>query len=642
MSIFQISDKKIKTKIDMTISEYMNNINKFSELHKKQIEFAKTLANMIYTKKDKSIVDVIIARCGIGKSIFIKSFLKHLVNDYCYIGQMSRNNILETCGSIVVTDSLERLEEIIKYEGLQDRCYFVRYNKEELESKSRIDFQTQLKEQFKYPIILITTQKYFKMSKSERNILYKWAKGTREIAIIDEKPIMMSETIVDEQFLSEIKVAIHKCYEGNEKNYLLDTFEKIYDDLDYIRKNYSRKYEVMWLKNSKPTLLLNEEEDKKFFDILANNVSSYIYNSVLELKRIYTDGCLFVNKKNREQDNKRQFILLESNEDKFDTENCKYYILDATAKYDVDYLINDEKFNYIEIDDKKDVKDINIHHITFGASQRRLKVDNYSLESIAKWINNNFDDNALVLTYGQKSGIYQKFSKILKTNEMAYFGSIKGKNDWEDKKTMIQIGFNRQSDVVYLLTYIYLNKKYNDWNSMSNLEIEKETEKLLLLEKGIFLSKEMNWIMRSKILVDTEQNIMRIKCRHFSNKELCNVYIINNQYYSNYIERLADKLNADFKSYLPNEFIDANIENYGDKETTISKLIKWVKKYNGTPILVNDFKKKFELSDYYWKKLFRNNINDESIKRFQEIWSNRNIQRKANREFGKGKWIYIK
>lgn len=580
--IHNIPCKIKKQKINFTINEFESLINKHTTIHKKQIKFAEKLLEDIYNSTEMT-VKVASARCGIGKSVFIKSFLNNLVNQNIYIGKVNRDSILENYGAIVITDSLERLHNIANYSEIKDRCYLMQYNKEDTENNNRIKFDRQIKEQYSYPILLITTQKYFKMSESERNNLYKWRKGNREVTLIDEKPILINNITIDEDYFNDIRAALHRVYEGDEKNYLLDGFSTIYNNLDSIRKKYSELYEKMWLKSDKSSLLINNEEDEKFFNILAKNVSSNIYQKVENLKRIYLDGCLFVSNKNKEQENIRQFILVDSNEDKFDLDKTKYYILDATAKNDIEYLIDKDKFQFLNIDDKKEVKDITIHHITFGSSQNRLK-DINNIKTISKWINENFN-SVLVATYSNRRGILESFNKFLNTNDIIYFGNIKGKNSWDNLNNMIQIGFNRQSDVVYLSIYTQLYKKNLEWNNMNNKDIESEIDNIINLEKGFFTNDKMNDIMRSKILVDTEQNIMRIKCRHFSNKEQCNIYIVVNESYKGYIQRISDKLNTNYKSYLPIEFSKYITENRkadeGRKRTNPQIIIEWIDKNKG-------------------------------------------------------------
>lgn len=591
-------------KINRTVRKYKETI---PNVHEKQVKFAEDLTKIVYNDDNFEKVNIYPARCGMGKSVIIKALLDNLVNKYTFIGKVKREDILEPYGAIVITDNIDRLKEIKDSKGLQDRCYlFQGVSEEELETNCVKEFKEKVQEQFKYPILLISTQKYFKMSKEERDFMYKWAKGTRKVAFVDEKPILTNEDIVDQKFLSEISIALDNCLEGDDKIYLLDTFGKIYADLDYIRKEYSSKYDTMWIKKSKETLLINTDADKKFFKILENNVSRYIFEKVKILQRIYSEGCLFVNKKDKDQDNTRQFIILNDNSDKFDTDKCKYHILDATAYFDIDYTIDKELFEYIKIDDKKEKSDINIHHIPFSASQKTFKRKTQAIEATCKWINNTCGDDVFVSTYGKKKGLFQKFEKQLDTKDVAYYGAIKGKNIWNNKSTMVHVGFNRQSDIVYLLTYLYINmkvaKKHKfNWNEESEEKIKEMIDTLLKVhsegsQKGMFEDILMSYIMRSKIVVDAEQNIMRIKCRHFANEDICNVFIIAGKTYTSYVTRLCERLNAKYMFYdtLPIEFEEYKLENRksnveGKKETNPQILKKCLEKIEkGTIIKMKD------------------------------------------------------
>lgn len=338
----------------------------------------------------------------------------------------------------------------------------------------------------------------------------------------------------------------------------------------------------MWVKKSKEHLLMNKDEDEKFFKILADNVSTFTYEQVLQLKRIYSEGCLFTSKKDKFQENIRQFIVLNDNSDKFDTTKCKYHILDATAFYDMDYTINKDIFEYIEIDDKKDINDIILHHVTFNASQNTLLKHPETIDLVCDWVNENCGEDIFVSTYGRKKGLYEKFVEKLETKDIAWYGAIKGKNNWEKKKCMVHIGLNRQADTVYLLTYLYIDRKRKhgfDWNNADNESISEKINELLKMKDGLFEDFAMRKIMRSKILVDTEQNIMRIKCRHFNNEEVCNIFIIAGFYYSDYMTRLGKKLNAPVFTDEPTEFKEYRIlqREYEDKRETIpQKIIKWI------------------------------------------------------------------
>ncbi|MDO4536371.1 MAG: hypothetical protein Q4B63_11285 [Clostridium perfringens] len=577
----KISDSIKAFKLERTIDEYKNNIG--DNVHDKQVNFCRKLCDE-FMNNDESNITVNTNRCGIGKSTVIKAFLNNLVNKYSkhprFGTRSSRELELDCYGAIVIHDSIEGLEKIANYKGLTDRCYFMRFDKEDIEKRNnaRVNFQEQLKKQFEYPIVLITTQKYFKMSDEERKILYKWKNGSRAIKIIDEKPYILATTIIDEVYLSSINIALEEIVKGQDKNYIVTCWKKIRNDLDTLRDNYANKYEIMWISKKDRTLLINETEDKTFFDALGKYVTTDIYDKVADIKKIYSEGCLFISNSDREQDNKRQFVLLHNNTDKFDMDKCKCFILDATSKFDIDYTIN-ENFKFLHIDDKKEVKDINIYHVQTSTSQKKLLDSNKEkIDTISKFINEELGDKCFVATYGKKKGIYQKFYNALETKEIAYFGDIKGKNTWESYNKMAHVGLNRKSHSVYLQKYILLKNKANKWNTMNEEDITKEIEDIIQLNKGWYIDEDMNEIMMRDMVVDTIQNIMRIKCRHFSNEEMCNIFIICAKNYSNVVSRVNDSVGGNIVScYIPDIFLAEATDNrkpVNGKEKTNPQIIK--------------------------------------------------------------------
>lgn len=301
----------------------------------------------------------------------------------------------------------------------------------------------------------------------------------------------------------------------------------------------------MWIKKQKQWLLVNETEDKRFLDELANNVSTAIYQNVLNIREVYRQGGLFVNKKSKDQPNKRYIIHLQNNIDKFDLDKCKYYILDATAYFDIDYQINKNIMDYKIGDNKKDESDIRLFYVDVGASKNSIDAD--KVKSISNWIKTFNLDDTFICTYGDKSGIRQQFQRELNYYDIGYFGNIKGKNDFEDRHNCIHIGFNRKADYVYLQTYILLEKVHEKWNSknITDEEIHKEIEKILEMKKGRFINETMDSIMKNNIVVDMEQNVMRIKCRHFNNTDTCKIYILcNYKNYKDIISMIAQRLDV--------------------------------------------------------------------------------------------------
>ncbi|WP_346874207.1 hypothetical protein [Clostridium sp. UBA5988] len=612
----ELNEQIKQIKILKTIDEYIAEMSKWNPVHNKQKEFIETLVKHIYENNDNNI-EVVPARCGMGKSTAINSILYRLVNGI--FGETTTP--INGYGAILVTDSLERLEKTYEYKKLKNFTYLMKYNNDIIEAENRNDFREQVKEQFKYPIILLTTQKYFKMTKEERNILYKWYGGARELCLMDEKPYLTKTIEINERYLADISVSLDEIKKCDDKVYILKTWKSIYNNLDVIREAMADKYTTMWLKKSKKCLLFSEDEDKKFFDLLSKYVKSCVYDDVLRLKDIYTQGCLFIASNNIDADNSRKFILLYNNMDKFDVDKCKYYILDATAKFDIDYKI-DKRIKYMAIDDKKEDKDIRVNMIPFSTSQKKLKeTGEYSNTNvIANWINKNFTDVLVACNRGSNGVIYNKLNKLLKTNNIEYFGNIKGKNSYESLNEMVHIGFNRFSDVTYLESYIILYDMASKFNKSANEDILEEINTLLKTEKGQFIDLKMKTVFVSKCVVDTVQNVMRIKCRHFTNTDKCNIWIITSKYYEDIVLRVADNIGADFKTFLPKEFEDVKVMSRkpmeGKEMTNPQKVMKYLNELaKGTIIKTKDIYSKTGLTV---KELNKAKSNENVSKWFKE------------------------
>lgn len=596
----------------MTENEFISNLKSYGVVHKKQEEFIRTIVDDIYNNFDKSKISVVPSRCGIGKSTAINSILYRLVNNWIGSGQKPSTGY----GAILITDTIDRLEKTYNYKDMKEYAYLMKFDSEKTEYENQNYFQEQIREQFKYPIILLTTQKYFKMTPKEREILYKWGNGgTRELCLIDEKPYITKTVEIDERYLSDISVSLENIKKCEDKTFIGQTWKAIYDELYNIRERISKKYDTMWLKKSRKTLLLSEEEDIEFFNKLSSYVTSQTYENIVRIRDIYANGCLFISRNSYDVDNSRKFILTYNNMEKFDVNKTKYYIFDATAKFDIDYTIDKDLIEYLDIDDKKSVKDIQVNIIPFSTSQKNLKKSGKysSLSTICRWINANFEDVLVECNRGSNGIIYNRIKKELKTTNIEYFGNIKGKNDYESLNEVVHIGFNRFSDIVYLESYIIHKNKAEEWNSMSNDDIKNDVENLLEVENGVFKTFFMKLIFMSKCVVDTVQNIMRIKCRHFSNEEKCIIWIITSNYYKDIVRRVADNIGANYDEALPKEFEDAIVMNRkpaNDREmTNPQKVMKYLNSVEkGTVIKTKDIYDNTGLSAKELNKTKKNKI----------------------------------
>ncbi|MGN2337985.1 hypothetical protein ACTFIN_07635 [Clostridium cagae] len=250
----------------------------------------------------------------------------------------------------------------------------------------------------------------------------------------------------------------------------------------------------------------------------------------------------------------------------------------------------------MNIDDEKADKDIRVNMIPFSTSQKKLKeTGEYSnTDVICGWINKSFSENLLVAcNRGTNGMIYNRFNNNLDTENIEYFGNIKGKNEYESLKEMVHIGFNRFSDIAYLETYIVLYDMANKFNNSVDADIQEEINTLLNSEKGQFTDLKMRGIFRSKCIVDTVQNVMRIKCRHFTNTDKCTIWIITSLLYEDVVRRVASNIGAEYYTFSPTEFEEAKTmsrkPNEGKDMTNPQKIKTYFNKItNGTIIKMAD------------------------------------------------------
>lgn len=547
----------------------------------KQEKFYDDILKKLYLNENKGKINVVPVRCGFGKSLVIKVFLKELVKKKMKEDEMD--------GVIVVTDNLKRLKEIRDFPGLEDMCYLMQHENET--GEEIIDgFKKQIKKQSQYPILLMTSQKYELLSEKMRNMFYRWKNGIRNLVIFDEKPFFYRVTEIDVKFMSVIKQQIDYMNEGNKKKYLLGEYRIIENKIDDLKEELADgKQQIKWVKGKgiDNSILGNIEVEEIFLNTVKHNLSPDIYLRINKILQLYKKGGLFVNRKNKEVENSRFFCLLESNFEKFDIDKVNYWIFDATAKFDLEYYGN-SVFNIQKVDDKKN-ENLKIFNINENMSKQAIfRKKNIKIEGLNNFIkkNTNNNENFLVLSY---SKIINKI-KIRENGEKLYFGNTKGYNNFREIKKMFHVGWNRQNDYYYLGIYLLLNPELiNNLNSVTDKEANIEICNLLTYKKVknvnqlLFEKEELNEIMINKIFIDFEQNIYRTKLRDFNNNEQIVLYVFNGkcELKKELYELIEKWHNVKIETISTSEFAETKILSRKNKKESIAqRLVFWWKNYD--------------------------------------------------------------
>ena len=538
------------------------------EFHPKQTDFFKFALETINSDRDTSKITIFPARCGIGKTSFLRILIKSWLAD-----NSGR-------GLIIVTDNLQRLGEL-NDENDYRIAYLTAENK-----------ATEIIRQGYCPILLISTQRYFQMDSIEPFLTYKNndIEYKRDTVIFDETPYFFtdSELGIDQlnTFHSALNEGISDLYDGENKKWLLTQYDvfrqKMIDTINGLEQRRNQTTYLFY----KPDEDSITEDDSRFYGIIEKNED--IFRKYPAAKNILSDisfyvknGGFFTSSKLKDSNiYHKSFILRKSHKDKFMLgTDVKSFILDASAETSEQYSEYAEWMDILDCDDFNVPLDfLNLHIININTSRNSLisKSDNaVRLNAIKNYIKNlSLDtEDTLFVTY---KALLEKntFSDIdFTTANSMYFGNVKGFNDRKDMHTFIQVGTNRQSNITYLLNLISYNDDFEGQVKDGYYDIDRN----IRIIDSLLKSDLVESYMCAEVVADFIQNLYRTKARDMFNTEEVNAYLFctvsdNLMMELKYaFERIGAKIDV----AKPEELIENKIRNRkGD--TVAKRILNWL------------------------------------------------------------------
>lgn len=511
----------------------------------------------------------------------------------------------------------------------------------------------------------------------EENGKVKYKSQLRTMIINDEKPAMIDSISVSIPLVNNIENEIYHIPIQNEKGQkekelLLGKWNQIRIMLREKLNHYSSKYDRFLVSNiNNDPILLNDEE----FVVLWNKYMGIKYkNEIKHIHSVLTRGGLFCN-------TKRQGIFINTIFMRdLANDKLKTVIFDATALVDPDYSSSkgqayEHVIRFIDIESVRTFENVTFHfYQSHKINKSQFRSKNFLNNACVKFLE-SLSKNTLtyVVTYNEVASkilteIKKRGNILVKgfesdeelwgyTNKVEivtfdestlfYFGNTKGSNKAKNCVQMVQFGWNALPDYIYATKYLCTD--FNDekiteiFNKCNRIEVAESYSKWLTHGDNYqFENPNLYLYQNYSKVTDFIQEVFRTKLRNYNFTGKVEIHCFQaDMVLIGMIKQLFPNCNINLVWDKQSCFIEEKVLENGDGNNIISQLIKWVKDYDGTPILVNEFKDKFKLSDDYWKKLFRKNQKDNSIKIFTAYWNDKQIERRANKSLGKGKWIYI-
>lgn len=551
-----------------TLEKIIMQMHPDRHFHPKQLELFKFVGEKFEQDKDCNTVTVFAARPGCGKSTAIQGFIQKCIN--------------EGKGAIVITDSVERLQEHKdiyaddELQGLDDfqRLYFKNRNRITLITKDNKD--TEIPRQRYKPILLITTQRYAQMEKSDLIQFLTFVddngdKHKRNIIIFDEAPKFFRRVNIGVTELNAmdtaLKEGINDLCDKETKDNILFQFRKFseylqmkIEQLEYRRDKNTYLY---WYDDSRHKTLEdgtdtysvfdNDTDFLKLFHEYLPSIKIKYPKAELVMRMIFKlieNGGFFVSTKVKANaDNKKEygktFFVLDNCTEKFKLDpEVKTFIFDGTANIDCRYEGYEGLFEVIDCEDYVVPLDYMTVNLVKCNTSKTALMDQEDSEMKLSLINRYIKS----LQLDADDTLFVSYRNLLENNvfaengldaiNMGHFGGIKGFNHWQDRHNFIQVGLNTFPELEYLLILFEMQSELYDYARhiftknvesviawFDDLTGHGKREDVTKITYAL-TSTQINDVRESLITSDMMQNIYRCAARNYDNREPVNLYLV--------------------------------------------------------------------------------------------------------------------
>lgn len=438
-------------------------------------EDGETIAELINRvaadEKHKDAVSVLPLLCGMGKSTAIS--------------QIIRQRLEAEQGLLVITDRTERLHEYME-PGRDPELR--RYLKEHADDVTILDAESipggALLNQELHPILLMTTQRFFQLSKEEVKSFLKWIFGERTLVLIDERPEIRTNIGISSGTIGSMRAGLHGTFQGVETGtqYALESLIRdcetvIIDAQDNLTEQ--PVYRFLWRPDFET---YRERTESTEVDVLnkvgrnrmhleqgvnGNGIQS-VFQSIHAMLDMQRDlGLVQSTRRSSGTEASRYSALIATmtnNRHCIQGIPAKVIILDGTAEISPEYLLDDYDFR-TDCESKRPLNHLRIRIIKLNTTRSKLDGGARYRSMIARTVRHYVDTTGIredpnwaLFTYMDYE---RSLNETIKAPSTAYFGDIVGKNTFREAKHIVQVGMHRLPDWVYFRVLLdeYLGMK---------------------------------------------------------------------------------------------------------------------------------------------------------------------------------------
>lgn len=379
--------------------------------------------DIIYINKEKFKIEP--RECGLGKT---HDVLTALIDKYTH---------LEAKGSIYVAKTKRSGNELVeKINKIFGENIAFAINEDTV--KDRRDMLNKLK---KYPVIAIT-QSLYQIVASNKKMIKKFQEG-RNLLILDE---WFSLADIKSISLDDIKTIEYKLADTN----IIAKFKEIVEELEMYLSTIDNKRHFFNAKTQSKTIrrkinklktLIIENLSDDFLERYGTNTKQLIHQ-IEDIYHFFNGTCLAEN-----------YVLYTVNRELEYWKLSNNFILDASAKLNGAYSLNEELFCINEYHSVLDYKNWNL--IRINENSTISGKDNYSnYYEIVRKIANDLGINDTLIVDNMESA-----NKNYVGLKATYFANLRSNNDYKNMKNVIIACTPYLPDREVVLEYLYYSHK---------------------------------------------------------------------------------------------------------------------------------------------------------------------------------------
>ena len=529
-------------------------------------------------------ITVLPLMCGAGKSSAISEKI---------VEAIQKNE-----GVLIITDRLYRFEEYLKPRDDKLRTY-ISDHKDKIAVRKKNAKKTDEKHPL-CPVLMITSQRFLRLSSQELDEYLRWSGGRREAVIFDEKPNLYFQHDISAESINKFETVFLNSINAMKllpeekrrildywlqiRSYLLSSLLSFEPDNPRIMNAYSYKQITGWKKDGDKKSksiseiicdfsdamkkLITQKETQRQFYRFSKATEHVLFiralNTLNEHYDLYSYRSIITGKY------QSYFSVIQSEIPKMQATGSRIVILDGTADLSIDYnqdgiYINNEACKpYV-----RKLANLTIVLVECKTTKHKLqRRDNKLLKLFIDYMNKDAGSSS-VCCFSYKDLLKMNESEKLnddseefesdetkgdlvethRTNTKAdYFGNLEGRNDFQVYDILGQVGINLIPESYYLSRYISQHTEIQE-----KLSQAVNTNGLI---EGILKSEEYLTAKSYDLLAEIEQNVFRSKIRNPECREKIRYYIF---YEFSKNERLKTAIVDRFEKHY-----QAHVERSGD------------------------------------------------------------------------------